>query len=165
MSSIWECFPLRLLSLYNDIFARKSKTSYKKLERALLRKLRQAKRNIDDSDSVRFEEFIRYVIQLWKQNNAGLDVILQPMSDLCLTCSVSYDFIGSVDTFHEDVQTIFPELLNNPTQDVRDAMNTQRRYNNTNTLEHYSDVPADQLDDLRRMYGADFGLHDFNTPL
>lgn len=53
-------------------------------------------------NDVTFSEFLKYVLHL-RRVDKNLDVHLNPMSELCLPCSVGYHVVGNTTTFKRDL--------------------------------------------------------------
>ena len=156
----------RLASVYDSKFGTmnyKYKEFQKLFRRTIIRKFRlnattEVRRN---GRNVTFQQLVRYVINLW-ENGYELDMYLTPISDICFPCGISYDFIGYVENFEDDAQSVFALLPNTYQQIPKRSWTHRRRYNETTIRDVYRSIPKTDIFKLSEVYNIDFYMHAYN---
>ncbi|KAI9553080.1 hypothetical protein GHT06_020971 [Daphnia sinensis] len=118
---------------------------------------------LEKCDDVTFPEFVNYVIDEWKLNKKLVDVHWLPAIDLCLPCSIEYDFIGKVETLEQDVSFLLEKL--NETDLIPSFQAKQKAPQTTQSVwrQKMKQLSKQQIKDLTRIYAADFQI--FGYPL
>lgn len=85
------------------------------------------------------------------------DVHWRPQWKLCNFCDLTYDFIGHLETVHEDAQAVIDRI----------GLNVQYPHSFASKLhkkkeEWYANLPMELLIRLKDMYRFDFELHGFD---
>ena len=156
----------RLASVY---YSKLSTASYgdkelpKLFGRAILRRFRlnatsDARRT---GRNVAFQEIVKYVINMWK-NGDELDIYLTPINDICFPCGISYDFIGYLDNFADDTQSVFALLSSTYQQIATLSGYHQRRFNQTTIRDVYESIPKTDILQLSGVYNVDLYMHAYN---
>ena len=111
--------------------------------------------------NVAFQEMVKYVINMW-ENGDELDIYLTPISDICLPCGISYDFIGYLDNFVDDTQSVFALLSSTYQQIATMSGYHQRTFNQTTIRDAYESVPKMDILKLSEVYNVDLYMHVYN---
>lgn len=101
-----------------------------------------------------FEQFLRCIIES-KQS----DMHWTPQWKLCNFCSMTYDFIGHLDTVKEDSSYVISKLGLNVSYPHSFPSKT---FKAKKIADWYADLPADLLQQLYLRFKYDFQMHGFN---
>ena len=122
--------------------------------------------------NVTFPEFIRYVIDSWHAGDR-LDRHWIPQSTLCQPCQYHYDFIGHHETLYEDADTVLERL--NVEIDPQDVVVNEfprvsyddQMFEKSSTVmeEFYSSIPDNDMNELYRLYAADYELFGYSPSI
>ena len=156
----------RLVSVYNSKFGTMNyqHTEFQKLfSRTIIRKIRfNAKTEVRRNwRNVTFQELVRFVINLW-ENGDELDAYLTPISDICFPCGISYDFVGYLENFVDDTQSVFASLSNTYQRITKRSWTHRRSYNETTIRDVYRSIPKTDIFKLSEVYNIDFYMHAYN---
>ncbi|XP_060568197.1 carbohydrate sulfotransferase 11-like [Ruditapes philippinarum] len=114
--------------------------------------------------SITFLEFLRYLTDE-RTIKEGYQEHWMLFNDLCHPCFIDYNFIGTYETFDQDVNTLL-ELLN--IQDKFIFPGRDKRYKHARSEEllssTLSDVDQDTFNSLINIYAYDFSLFNYTIP-
>ena len=125
-----------------------------------------------------FPSFITLVLDQWRKDQCyGLysypcltvNPHWRPINAQCLYCDVSYNVIGSMDTFSDDVKYIFSranltELIDESSRVVHSSKDLQLKTDKLNeTHVYFSQLNNNQVVELYKMYRIDFEMFGFET--
>lgn len=85
------------------------------------------------------------------------DMHWTPQWRLCNVCQIKFDFIGHLDTVHEDAAHVIQEIGLNVTYPHSFASKLKK-----SNEEWYKDLPSDLLSRLKKRYEYDFDLHGWD---
>ena len=156
----------RLASVYNskfDTINYQYEEFQKHFRRTIIRKFRlnattEVRRN---GRNVTFQELVNFVINLW-ENGDELDIYLTPISDICFPCGISYDFVGYLENFVDDTQSVFASLSNTYQRIMKRFLTHRRRYNEATIRDVYRLIPKTDIFKLSEVYNIDFYMHAYN---
>lgn len=126
----------------------------------IIRKYRTnpSNRSLHEGNDVTVSEFVNYVIDEWMAKRE-LDVHWKSMVDICLPCSVKYDFIGKFETMEKDIDF----LLHNLKEDEFRQYFKKTLPSSTNHLvnQFMDQLTPRQISDLTRVYEQDFQVFGY----
>ncbi len=159
----------RLVSAYQSKLVRNndnSSTYYKSVARKIIHQYRQQQSNRfllqNDNDVVTFPEYVNFIVDEWKNGSKWMDVHWTPISDLCLPCTMQYDFVGKFETLNEDVELMLRKLNEN---DLSWLFTSNKRQPRATLLwkQLMEKLSYEQLNNLNSMFADDFRI--FGYPL
>ena len=156
----------RLASVYNSKFGTmncKYEEYQKRFSRTIIQRFRLNATNETRRNRrfVTFEQLVKYVINLW-ENGDELDIYLTPISDICFPCGISYDFVGYLENFMDDTQSVFAPLSNTNQRITKRSWTHRRSYNETTIRDAYRSIPKADIFKLSEVYSIDFYMHEYN---
>ncbi|CAH1256532.1 CHST11 [Branchiostoma lanceolatum] len=106
--------------------------------------------------NVTFAEFVRGLLT---GEERYFNIHWQPQHLICHPCKIQYDYIGHLETMHDDVKYIMSktgiiEKVAPPKQSARRAVN--------NMATMYADIPLDHIRQLGRMFAFDYTGYSFH---
>ena len=153
----------RLISAYIDKFAVFNKPYHRVYGRKIISKYRPGASNVSISTGfdVKFEEFVRFVVDVGSRSLDSLDRHWSPASSCCHPCYIDYDYYSSTDTLDEDIVSILraigaPDSLYLP--------HAHARHLAVNITHYYSHVPILSASNLLKLYSEDFRLFGYDVP-
>jgi hypothetical protein len=119
---------------------------------------------------ISFKNFINFVLE-----EATYSVISEqskhwwPYSDVCKMCKIKYDFIGSLETFKEDVSCMLKNFKNYPLLQkmedrVKNKINAGSEHTTSMTMEYFSKLSKKTIQMLYELYKVDFILGNYKFP-
>lgn len=157
----------RLLSAFRNKFEVQTNASRyfnKSFGRKIIKRYRRYSPTQNSSAEVKFEEFIRYLIDT--KRRIQMNEHWEKIAELCYPCQISYDFIGKLESFSKDARYILTK--NSLSEKVKIPSRSESRYGNyeTNSLlaQYYSLLPRDMLKKLYSTYISDFTLFKYSVP-
>ena len=142
----------RLLSAYKDKFIGND-TKVSRTSRSQIVKAYRPQDLNKDNNSVSFPEFIRYF-----SNDIPRNQHWRQYEKLCHPCLVNYSFIGHLETLEQDA----PLLLK--MAGIDDRVTFPPIHSSTNSsqvLEYYSQVPAEYITQIGKLYRSDFEMFGY----
>jgi hypothetical protein len=159
----------RLVSAYQSKLVRNDNSSsyYKSVARNIIRKYRLHHQSNpfplpSGDDVVTFSEYVNFIVDEWKYGSKWMDVHWTPITDLCLPCTMQYDFVGKFETLNEDVEFMLRKLNEN---NLSWLFTSKRRQPRATLLwqQLMEELSHEQLNDLNSMFADDFRI--FGYPL
>jgi hypothetical protein len=149
----------RLVSAYRDKLASNNSIYHKVVSKVIVRK-NPSRLSMEMGDDVTFPEFVRFIIDEWRDGTRPLDVHWRPIFDLCLPCDMQFHFIGKFETLNQDVDYLLRKF--NETDPSR-LFAGQPKAKTTSSLwkDFIKQISHPQLSDLNRMYADDFRLFGY----
>ena len=128
--------------------------------RTIIRKFRTnpSKDSLRTGRNVTFSEFVKYIIHLW-DNNIRFDFDWKPIYELCLPCSIAYDFVGHFEYLKEDLHYILKSLDNEFSVKYS---RFQTDFSNKNMRDVYRNIPSGDIMKLKEIYEMDFLMHNYS---
>ncbi len=115
-------------------------------------------------DDITFPEFISYIVRTGAQKHF-FNEHWRPMYLLTYPCLVQYDFLGKLESFHDDALYVLQKAYSR-TKETLDRLQLQhlsRKHNRFAIEKFYRDIPPEQLEKLAEIYALDFELFDYPT--
>ena len=156
----------RLVSAYRDKLAGDNLFYQKTFGREIIQKYRQNPSgfSLENGHDVTFPEFVRFIVDQWKDGRKMLDVHWRPIVDLCLPCAMRYDFIGKFETLNRDVEYLL-QKINRDDLNRLFTLSNEENSNKTSTLslwkQYMNQLSHQQLSQLNGMYGDDFKIFGY----
>ena len=131
---------VKLLSAYLN----KLEVPNANIERSVRRFIKQLyfPANQSKYDRVTFEQFVRYIVN---RNPVDYNIHWKPITLMCQTCEIHYDYIAKVETSHVDYPYIFSKLKN-ITDLKRSMIESTKAYKPATDLDrvkkYYHSIPA-----------------------
>ena len=159
----------RLVSAYYDKFVdnRTSSVYRKNIGTQIIRLYRSepSEQALEYGHDVTFPEFVSFVIDEWKSGRRKLDVHWRPMSDLCLPCTIQYDFVGKFESFNEDLALLMKQINETKTMElVFSSRNDKPVTSSRLVYDSFSLLNKQQRDDLLLIYDSDFRIFNYQAP-
>ncbi|EFX71975.1 hypothetical protein DAPPUDRAFT_326687 [Daphnia pulex] len=153
----------RLVSAYQDKLAGDNTFFQKVIGREIVEKYRKkpTQLSLNNGHDVTFPEFVSYVVDEWKQNQRQLDVHWRPASDLCLPCSMEYDFIGKFETMNQDVDFLLQRLNESYLSNLFKLSKTPTKTTLALWKKSIKEISHQQLSDLNDIFAEDFLLFGY----
>jgi hypothetical protein len=153
----------RLVSAYKDKLAGDNTSFQKAIGREIVEKYRKkpTQLSLNNGHDVTFPEFVSYVVDEWKQNERQLDVHWRPASDLCLPCSMEYDFIGKFETLNQDVDFLLQRLNESYLSNLFKLSKTPTKTTLALWKKLIKEISHQQLSDLNDIFAEDFLLFGY----
>ena len=111
--------------------------------------------NQSKDDRVTFEQFVRYIVN---RNPVDYNIHWKPITLMCQTCEIHYDYIAKVETSHVDYPYIFSKLKN-ITDSKRSMIESMKAYKPATDLDrvkkYYDSIPANYMKTLEKTYDLD----------
>ena len=154
---------IRLATVHHRIFVNDdmaSEDNAVKYGRIIIRKFRSnpSKESLRTGRNVTFLEFVQYIINLW-ENGVTLDFNWKPIYDLCLPCSIAYDFVGHSEYINKDLNTLFQSFAQTPLEDFG---RLKFPFYLNNTREIYSHISKSDVMKLTKIYEMDFLMYNYS---
>ena len=115
---------------------------------------------------MKFEEFVRYVLQEARHGHQRLDHQWRPQYNLCQPCHINYDFIGHYETLHQDAEHVLRQIsrLSNNTDVQFPATDLDNRNRNSHEFlrNFYGEVSSKMLFSLQQLYKRDYEVFGYN---
>lgn len=159
----------RLVSAYYDKFVdnRTSSVYRKNIGTQIIRQYRShaSKESLEFGHDVTFPEFVSFVIDEWKSGRRKLDVHWRPMSDLCLPCTIQYDFVGKFESFDRDLSLLMMGINETKTMElVFGGQSDKPATSSTLVHDAFSLLNNQQKYDLLLIYDSDFRIFNYQAP-
>lgn len=103
-----------------------------------------------------FEQFLRCIAE-----SKTPDMHWTPQWKLCNFCSITYDFIGHLDTVREDSSYVISKIGLNASYPHSFPSKTKFK-DKKSVSDWYADLPVDLLKKLQLRFKYDFEMHGFN---
>ena len=150
----------RLYTIYLEYFNTTSRNALYFQNRygvSIIRKFRDKpqKESLLTGNDVTFHEFIQYVIYLW-ENKGEYHSSWRPISELCLPCTLKYDFIGHVSTFTQDSQVVLRGIYRTDPENVPGFSYPPRRVTKAIAGSAYRTISKVDIAKLQEIYRSDF---------
>ena len=89
--------------------------------------------------------------------------------DVCKLCNIEYDYIGKLESLHEDTGCIlekFPEynIFQGMKTKIKHKVNASGHHNKSMTLDYFSQLSKSTIIQLYNMYEVDFSIGGYNYP-
>lgn len=157
----------RLVSAFRNKFVVQTNASAyfrRVFGRKIVRRYRRKLNSVPNGTDVKFEEFVKYLIDPWRK--IPMNEHWEKFHNLCLPCTISYDFIGKLENFNEDSSYILKKNL--LSEKVKIPSRKESRYGNyqTNSYldQYYSKLPTPALKKLYKNYMGDFAIFNYSIP-
>ena len=111
---------------------------------------------------ITFSEFVKYTLYL-RETSGSLNKYWKPIHDICLPCSISYDFIGYLDTFINDAQIVFGSLSYTHQKLISRFRDHRRKYNHNTIRQMYRMIPQTDISTLSKVYALDLYMQGYKT--
>uniref|UniRef100_A0A8C5QE01 Carbohydrate sulfotransferase n=1 Tax=Leptobrachium leishanense TaxID=445787 RepID=A0A8C5QE01_9ANUR len=146
----------RLVSAYRDKVVHPTGYYASYLPKAIKAKYRK---NKNSTDNVRFDEFVRYVIQ---NNPKTSDVHWRPVYHLCDPCNIDYDIVGKFETLKQDSDYVL-KVIGAPAgiQYPEIKQFNESRTDTKTTKEYFQKLPLHLIQTFIQIYRLDFDLFDY----
>lgn len=123
-------------------------------------------RSLQEGDDVTVSEFVDFIIGEWTAKRE-LDFHWKPMVDICLPCSIKYDFIGRFETMQQDIDFLLHKLNKD---EFGQFFEKTKPYSTSQLVKRFMDqLTPLQLSQLYQVYEQDFKVFgydpDVNKPI
>ena len=130
----------------------------------IARMVRPSKAKRSRGDDITFPEFIKYIVQSGKYKGY-FDEHWRPMYQLAYPCIIKYDFIGKIETLHDDITYVLQKAYGLDLVDDSPFKKISRKTNMSTVATFFKDVPASDIEKLKEIYALDFQLFNYSTAL
>jgi len=126
--------------------------------------------SLQNGTDVRFEEYVKYIIDEVSIHKSLLTPNWRPYYKLCFPCHIQWDYIGKIESLYADAKHIFDQTHFNADFQFPDPVknNTfadaipETRYL---IREAFDRVPARDIERLMEIFALDFLLYDYDFKL
>ena len=154
----------RLVSAYRNKLNPGIPWYHERYGRDIAMMLRSGKSRRSRGDDITFAEFVRYIAQTGKYKGF-FDEHWRPVYQLAFPCIVNYDFIGKLQTQHEDIKYVLNKAYGlNPVDDTP-FKHVSRSTDGSLVADYFKDISQSDIDELREIYSLDFQLFDYSTDI
>ncbi|CAM1154632.1 Uncharacterised protein r2_g4328 [Pycnogonum litorale] len=109
-----------------------------------------------------FHDFIRYLLNTEVNS---YDIHWQPFWHRCKPCEVRYDFVGKLETFHEDIEFLH-EIVNASDPNITKGDKVPHKTNSSSLLKnYYSQLSLNEMKKLYSVYKPDFDKFDYSPDI
>jgi hypothetical protein len=152
----------RLVSAYRDRLVN-NEIYQKTIGREIVLKYRQNPNqlSLETGHDVTFPEFVRFVVDEWRDAKRHLDVHWRPVVDLCHPCDMQFHFIGKFETLNQDVDLLLGKLNETNLSRLFAGQPTKPKTTSSLWKESMKQISFQQLTDLNRMFADDFRLFGY----
>lgn len=150
----------RLISAYRNKFLRPASNYFAYLNKKLVSKYRT---NLTETGGVTFTEFVSYLLD--QERKVPMNGHWQPFYELCFPCQITYDYVGKLTRFREDMTQILKETRLTGLVQISNE-STVHSFHKTDLYlrEFYSQLPKPLLRKLYQMYYPDYAVFNFDLP-
>ena len=118
---------------------------------------------------MKFEEFVRFVLDEGLRKKRRLDIHWRPQYRLCQPCHINYDFVGHYETIRRDSEHVIRQIARHsnintgirlPASDVGVRNKNSREF----LRQFYGNVSLPNIRQLLRLYRKDYETFGFEIP-
>lgn len=156
----------RLLSAYHNKFTSKYNGVFKKsFGRKIVKLYRKSPSNesLSRGDDVRFEEFVKYLIDTKTTKLRPFNPHWERYHKLCNPCFVQYDLIGKYETLREDVDLALSQMGVSHLVKFPDAV-PKRKKTPEILAKTFANISDADIHQLWKIYSTDIALFGYEYP-
>jgi len=125
-------------------------------------------RSLLTGNDVKFEEFVKHILQDTQLGPEHLDNHWRPQYSLCQPCHINYDFIGHYETLHQDAEHVLRQIsrlssnadVKFPAKDLDSPNRNSREF----VRKFYSEISSYHMLRLLQLYRRDYELFGYKFP-
>ncbi|XP_054752860.1 carbohydrate sulfotransferase 11-like [Lytechinus pictus] len=162
---------VRLLSAYKDKFmgirnleCERHSYYFKNIAADIMSRFRKSvsRKTLQNGEGVRWTEFIRYIINT--NDRMQLNEHWQSTNSLCAPCSISYDYIGKLETVREDSARLLRRFEIRDKRIFYPKSNNPTRRDSAEFYDAFGTITINELRELWSIYEIDFLLFNYTQP-
>lgn len=162
---------VRLLSAYKDKFmgirnldCERHSYYFKNIAADIMSRYRKSvsRETILAGEGVRWTEFIRFIINT--EDPMQLNEHWQSTNSLCAPCSISYDYIGKLETVREDSTRLLRRFQIRDERIYYPKSTVPTRRDSAEFYDAFGTITINELRELWRIYEVDFHLFNYTQP-
>ncbi|CAL1548735.1 unnamed protein product [Lymnaea stagnalis] len=156
----------RLVNAYRTkLLAKSSKYFHKAFGSQMIKKYRKNAKDkeIKDGSDVRFPEFVKYIIDNEHDGVTSLNEHWEQYYKQCHPCLVDYDFVGTYEDVERDTDQVLAKVNGKKLFKPPYVWDT-KPLPQKDLLKVFGEVSAQELNNLYKVYAADYTLFGYECP-